>query len=75
MLYSEKSSRLPVSRTTKESCARIMKSLLQHTFLEHLQPNTNVPFSEKQAIYLSALERNIHSRNHRYVLECKGEDE
>lgn len=63
-----------VSPSTKESSARIMASLLGGTFLEHFLTNAAIPFVEKQPIYLSAFERSMRSRNHRYVLECRGEE-
>lgn len=63
-----------VSSSTKESSTRVMASLLNCTFLEHFLTNAAIPFVEKQPLYLSAFERSMRSRNHRYVLECRGDE-
>lgn len=75
MIHQEKFCHIPVSSSTKESSARVMASLLRHTFCQHFLTNAAIPFFEKQPIYLSAFERSMRSRNHRYVLECRGEEE
>lgn len=66
---------MPVKAVTLESSHRIMDSLRQGTFQEHSLTNTARPFIEKQPIYLAAYERNLCSRNHRYILECRGGEE
>lgn len=66
---------MPVAAATLESSNRVMNSLRQGTFQEHSLTNTAVPFIEKQPMYLAAYERNLCSRNHRYVIECRGEEE
>lgn len=66
---------MPVETATLESSDRIMDSLKQGTFQEHFITNTAIPFIEKQPIYLAAYDRSLRSRNHHYILECKGEEE
>ena len=66
---------MPVDGGTIESSVRIMGSLRRGTFQEHLLTNTATPFVEKQPVYLAAYERSLRSRNHRYILECRGEEE
>lgn len=66
---------MPVDTATSESSIRVMNSLRQKTFQEHSLTNTAMPFIEKQPIYLAAYERSLRSLNHRYILECSGEEE
>lgn len=66
---------MPVDTATSESSIRVMNSLRQKTFQEHSLTNTAMPFIEKQPIYLAAYERSLRSLNHRYILECRGEEE
>lgn len=66
---------LPVSQTTLESSARVMEELGNGRFEEQYLTNTALPFADKQAAYLSSYDRSICSRNHRYILECRGEEE
>lgn len=66
---------MPVSTATLESSMRVMNSLRQKTFQEQSLTNTAIPFIEKQPIYLAAYERSLCSLNHRYILECRGEEE
>lgn len=66
---------MPVDTATLESSIHIMNSLRQKTFQEHSLTNTAIPFIEKQPIYLAAYERSLSSLNHRYILECRGEEE
>lgn len=66
---------MPVDAATLESSTRVMNSLRKKTFQEHSLTNTAIPFVEKQAMYLSGYERCVCSLNHRYILECRGEEE
>ena len=67
-------SQIPVGMETLESSVRIMNSLRQGTFQEHILTNTAIPFIEKQPIYLASYERSLSSRNYRYILECRGDE-
>jgi len=66
--------RLPVSSDTRESSSRMMESLLSGAFREQNLTNTAKPFSYKEAAYLLSHERSVRSRNHRYLLDCRGEE-
>lgn len=66
---------MPVNTATLESSIRVMNSLRQRTFQEHSLTNTAISFVEKQPMYLAAYERSLCSLNHRYILECRGEEE
>ena len=65
---------LPLSNATIESSARVMHELHVGSFEEHFLTNDAEPFVKKQPIYLAAYQRSLYSRNHRYILDCKGEE-
>ena len=66
---------LPVSNTSLESSAHVITDLLGGSYLQHYLTNNAKPFRETQAAYLASYDRYLHSKNYRYILECKGEDE
>ncbi len=66
---------MPVDAATLESSARVMSSLCQQTFQEQCLTNKAVPFIEKQPDYLRAYERSVRSLNHRYIFDCRGQEE
>ncbi len=66
--------KLPVSSDARESSDRMMRSLLSGHLREQNLTNSAKSFSDKEADYLLSYERSVRSRNHRYILECRGEE-
>lgn len=66
---------LPVSSATRESSSHVMEGLLSGTYRQQNLTNAATPFTEKQPVYLSSYDRSVRSINHRYILDCRGEEE
>ena len=64
---------LPICDATIQSSARVMEGLRRDAYLEHRLSNDALPFTQKQADYLSGFDRILNSRNFRLIMDCRGE--